>query len=85
MSEDEKKTRKFQYALTKAQVDFEFWLALAIGILAIAYGLLSFYKDNFLGTVLTNVLILVAVVYLIRIYYIKEENFKTIKKLYIDD
>ena|GEM_PF-5220879 len=85
MSEDEKKTRKFQYALTKAQIDLEYWLALGIGILAIAYGLLSFYKDNFLGRVLTNVLILVAIVFVTRIYYIKEEKFKAIKKLYLDD
>jgi hypothetical protein len=84
MSEDDKRDRKFQYTLTKAQVDFEFWVALAIGLLAVTYGLLSFYKDNFLGTVLTNVLILIAAAFIIRTYQIKEQRFKDIKKEYID-
>jgi hypothetical protein len=51
MSEDYRRNMKFQYALTKAQVDFEFWFALAIGFLAISYGLPSTYKDNLLALV----------------------------------
>jgi hypothetical protein len=85
MSEDNKKERKFQYALTKAQVDFEYWFAVSIGLLAIVYGLLPYYKDNLVATGLTDCLIFVLVVFLIRIYYRKEERFKDIKKEYIDN
>lgn len=82
--EEKKKDRKFTYALTKAQVDFEFWFALAIGLLAIGYGLLSFYKDNILGLVSDSVFIIIAVIFLIRIYNIKEERFKRIRDEYIE-
>ncbi len=82
--EEKKKDRKFTYALTKAQVDFEFWFALAIGLLAIGYGLLSFYKDNILGLVFDSVFIIIAVIFLIRIYNIKEERFKRIRDEYIE-
>ena len=86
MSEDAKKQeREFQYDLTNLQVDLEFYIALAIGILAIAYGLLSYYKDNLLGTLLTDVLVIpVAVLFLIRVYRFKKQRFKDIKKKYID-
>jgi CHASE2 domain-containing sensor protein len=85
MSEDDKRDRKFQYALTKAQVDFEFWFALSIGILAIGYTLFSYYKDNLLGIIATDGLLLVAVIFLVRVYNIKEQRFKDIKKEYIDN
>jgi len=52
MNEDDKRNRKFQYDLTKAQVDFEFWFALSFGVLAIGYALLSYYKDNLLARAL---------------------------------
>jgi len=84
MSDANKKERKFQYALAKAQVDFEFWFALAIGLFAIAYGLLPFYKDSLVGMGLTDVVILIAIAFVIRIYYVKEQRFKDIKKAYID-
>jgi len=86
MSEDAKKQeREFRYDLTNLQVDLEFYIALAIGILAIAYGLLSYYKDNLLGTLLTDVLVIpVAVLFLIRVYRFKKQRFKDIKKKYID-
>jgi len=86
MSEDAKKQeREFQYDLTNLQVDLEFYIALAIGVLAIAYGLLSYYKDNPLGTLLTDfVVIPFAVVYLILVYRFKKQRFKDIKKKYID-
>ena len=86
MSEDAKKQeREFQYDLTSLQVDLEFYIAFAIGTLAIAYGLLSYYKDNLLGTLLTDVLVIpVAVLFLIRVYRFKKQRFKDIKKKYID-
>jgi hypothetical protein len=84
MSEDDKRNRKFQYALTKAQVDFEFWFALSIGVLAIGYTLLSFYKDNLLGIITTDGLLLLAFFFLVRVYNVKEQRFKEIKKEYID-
>jgi len=84
MSEDDKKNRKFQYALTKVQVDFEFWFALSIGMLAIGYTLISYYKDNLLGSIATCGLIFLAVIFMIRVYNIKEQRFKDIKKEYID-
>jgi hypothetical protein len=81
MSEDNKKEREFQYDLTKLQVDLEFYIALAIGLLAISYGLLSYYKDNPLGTLLTSfVLIPLGCVLLGLIYRFKEKGFKHIKE-----
>jgi len=84
MSEDDKRDRKFQYALTKAQVDFEFWFALSIGTLAIGYALLSYYKDNLLGIIATDGLLLLAFLSMVRVYNLKEQRFKDIKKKYID-
>jgi hypothetical protein len=84
MSEDDKRDRKFEYALTKAQVDFEFWFAFSIGMFAIGYGLLSSYKDSLWGMGLTDVLITLAGAFLIRAYYLKEQRFKDIRKKYID-
>jgi hypothetical protein len=84
MSEDDKRNRKFQYALTKAQVDFEFYFALAISILAIGYGLLAYYRDNLLATIATDGLLLLAILFLVRVYNLKEQRFKNIKKEYID-
>jgi cytochrome c oxidase assembly protein Cox11 len=84
MGEDDKRNRKFQYALTKAQVDFEFLFAIAIGMLAIAYTLLPLYKDNLLVTIAVDGLILLAVGSLVVVYKRKEQRFKDIKKEYID-
>lgn len=79
-----KEDREFQYDLTKLQVDLGFYIAFAIGLLAIAYGLLSYYKDNLLGTVLTDLVVIpFAVVYLILVLRFKERRFKDIKEKYI--
>jgi hypothetical protein len=53
-------------------------------MLAIGYALLSYFKDNLLGLIATNGLLLVAVAFLIRIYHIKEDRFKDIKRRYIE-
>jgi hypothetical protein len=84
MSEKEKEERAFHYDLTKAQVDSEFLLAVAIAILAIGYGLFSYYKDNFLGIVATDGLLLIAVLFLVRVYNVKEARFRKIKNDYIE-
>jgi uncharacterized protein (UPF0333 family) len=84
MSEDDRRDRKFQYALTKAQVDFEFWFALAIGVFATGYALLPYYKDNLVGTIATDGLLLLAFLFLVRVYNLKEQRFKEIKKKYVD-
>jgi hypothetical protein len=84
MSEEDKRNRKFQYALTKAQVDFEFGFALTIGILAIGYALLSYYKDNLLASIVTDGLLLVTFLSLVRVYNLKERKFKEIKQKFID-
>jgi hypothetical protein len=84
MSKDEKEERKFQFALAKVQMDFEFWFALAIGVLAIGYGMLGFFKDNLIGLILCNVLIVAALVFILKAHHEKEERFKEIKKKYID-
>jgi len=82
---NKKEDREFQYDLIKVQVDLEFYIAFAIGMLAIAYGLLSYYKDNLLGTVLTDLVVIpFAVVCLILVLRFKERRFKDIKKEYID-
>ncbi len=84
MSEEEKKNRKFQFDLTKVQVDFEFYFAFAIGVLAIGYGLLSYYKDNLLGVIAADGLILFAGFFLVRVYDLKEKRFKKIRQKYIE-
>jgi hypothetical protein len=84
MNEEEKENRKFQFDLTKAQVDFEFWFALSIGMLAIGYGLLSYFKDNLLGLIVIDGLLLFVFAFLIRIHHIKEDRFKDIKRRYIE-
>jgi len=84
MSEDDKKNRKFQYALTKAQVDFEFWFALSIGLFAIGYTMFSYFKDNVLGTAATDAVLLLAFILIVRVYNLKEQRFKDIRKKYID-
>jgi membrane protein YdbS with pleckstrin-like domain len=84
MGEDYKKNRKFQYDLTKAKVDFQFWFAFAIGMLAIGYALISYFKDNLFGSIAACGVILLAAFFLIRVYNLKEERFKDIKKEYID-
>jgi len=84
MGEDDKRNRKFQYALAKAKVDFQFWFAFAIGMLAIGYTLMSYFRDNLFGSFATCGLISLAAIFLIRVYNLKEERFKDIKKEYID-
>jgi hypothetical protein len=83
MSED-KKEREFQYALTKAQVDFEYVFLLAISLLAILYGLLPYYQDNLSYTIVIDMLICGVFILLIRAYQLKEQRFKSIKKAYIN-
>lgn len=84
MSEDDKINRAFQYDLAKAQIDFEFWFTLAIGLLAIAYGLLSYFKDIPFGIYAIDGLIIFVIFFLVRIHNLKEQRFKDIKKNYID-
>lgn len=84
MSEEEKKERKFQFALAKAQVDFEFWFAFSIGMFAVAYAMLAYFKDNFWATVATDGLLLLAALFLIRVYNLKEKRFKQIRETYIE-
>jgi uncharacterized membrane protein (DUF485 family) len=84
MSEEDKKNRKFQFALAKAKVDFQFWFAFTIGMLAIGYSLLSYYRDNFLGTIVADGVLLFACLFLVRVYNLKEKRFMDIKKEYID-
>jgi len=84
MSEDEKRNWKFQYALTKVQVDFEFWFALSIGMFAIGYTLFSYFKDNLLGSIATDGVLLLASFFIVRVYNLKEQRFKDIRKKYID-
>jgi hypothetical protein len=84
VSKEEKENRKFQFELTKAQVDFEFWFAFSIGMLAIAYGLLSYFKDNLPALIATNGLLLLAVAFLLSTYHVKEDRFRDIKRRYIE-
>jgi hypothetical protein len=84
MSEEEKKNRKFQFDLTKVQVDFEFWFAFSIGMLAIGYAMLAYFKDNLVGSIAADGVLLFAVLFLVRVYNLKEERFKAIRKKYIE-
>lgn len=84
MSEDAKRQqdREFQCDLTKLQVDFEFSFTMVIGVMAILYGLLSVYKDNLTLVVVIDILLFVAFVSLLAIYYKKETRFQEIRKKY---
>jgi len=84
MSEEDKKNRKFQYALTKAQVDFEYLFAVSIGMLGIGYAVISYYKDNLSITIVADVMICLAAALVIIAFFFKEQRFKDIKKEYID-
>lgn len=65
-------------------MDFEFWFAIGIGMIAIGYGMLGVFRDNIIALVLINVIIIVAFAFLIRTYHLKEERFKEIKKRFVD-
>jgi len=81
---DKKKEREFQYDLTKVQVDLGIGIAIVIGMLAIAYGLLSYYKDDALATeIIVSVVIPFGVIALLLIYWSEERAFKRIKEKYI--
>jgi membrane protein YdbS with pleckstrin-like domain len=61
-----KEDRAFQYELTKLQVLSEYLIALLVSMLAIAYGLLSFYREDVsmslgIGAIISIVLVLLAV------------------------
>ena len=84
MMYEKERERKFQYELTKIQVDFEFGFTVIIGMLAILYGLLSFYEDNPLGSWLTIASIGVTVVFLYILLKLKEKKFKDLRKKYIE-
>jgi ABC-type glycerol-3-phosphate transport system permease component len=83
---EKERDRRFQFELAKVQTEFEYHFTMMIGILAISYGLLQFYKDNLLGLVATNVIILlVGVIGLPLVYYTYRKRFAEIKKKYIEN
>jgi membrane protein YdbS with pleckstrin-like domain len=84
MSKDTKRQeeKEFQYDLTKLQVDYEFTFTMLIGVIAILYGLLSFYRDNPIGYGLTIIMIFVAVISLSAVHRVKEKKFQAIRKKY---
>lgn len=84
MSEDASKTkdREFQYEMTKLQVDFEFNFTVLIGLLAIGYGLLIFYRDNSLGYGLTIAVIVLVALGLVVVKHVQKQRFKEIRAKY---
>ena len=81
---DQERERKFQFEIAKAQVDFEINITVIIGVIAILYGLLSFYGMGTLGYWLAIGAILLGMVLLILLYREKERRFERIRKKYIE-
>jgi uncharacterized membrane protein (DUF485 family) len=81
---NQERERRFQFEIAKAQVDFEINITVIIGVIAILYGLLSFYGTGTVGYWLGIGSISVAVVLLGMLYRIKERTFEKIRKKYVE-
>jgi uncharacterized membrane protein len=81
---EKEKERSFHYELEKVRTDFDFFLALFVSILAILFGLFSYYRDNPLFLWLVAMFIIIVMILLYLIYAEKEKALRKIKKKYID-